>query len=109
MRGRFVPALAVPAVLALAFWAAPASASQRTAPIASAPAPPPPPPEGRAAPAPAPAPARSPAAGRLNVDVRVTRFLQSGGQTRAQGVVTATLAGAGSAPPTGPHRREPQA
>src|SRR3954469_14415104 len=83
MRGRFVPALAVPAVLALAFWAAPASASQRTAPIASA-----------------PVPAASPAAGRLNVDVRVTRFFQSGGQTRAQGVVTATLAGAGSTPTT---------
>src|SRR3954451_2857617 len=83
MRGRFVPALAVPAVLALAFWAAPASASQRTAQIASA-----------------PVPAASPAAGRLNVDVRVTRFFQSGGQTRAQGVVTATLAGAGSTPTT---------
>lgn len=82
MRGRVVPALAVPAILALAFGAAPASAAQR-APIASA-----------------PIAAASPAGGRLDVDVRVTRFLQRAGRVRAQGVVTATLAGAGAAPTT---------
>ena len=83
MRGRVVPAFAVPAILALAFGAAPASAAQR-APIASA-----------------PIAAASPAGGKLNVDVRVTRFIQrAGGQVRAQGVVTATLAGAGAAPST---------
>jgi hypothetical protein len=83
MRGRVVPGLAVPAILALAFGAAPASASQR-APIASAPV----------------AAAASPAAGRLDVDVRVTRFFQRAGRVRAQGVVTATLQGAGATPTT---------
>jgi hypothetical protein len=82
MRGRVVPGLAVPALLALAFGASPASASQR-APIASA-----------------PVAAASPAAGRLDVDVRVTRFLQRAGRVRAQGVVTATLQGAGATPTT---------
>jgi|tagenome__1003787_1003787.scaffolds.fasta_scaffold20594708_1 hypothetical protein len=82
MRGRVVPVVAAAATLALVFAAAPASASQR-APIAAA-----------------PVPAASPAAGRLDVDVRVTRFLQRGGQTRAQGVITATLAGAGATPTT---------
>jgi hypothetical protein len=82
MRGRVIPALAVPALLALAFGAAPASAAQR-APIAAA-----------------PIAAASPAAGRLDVDVRVTRFIQRAGQVRAQGVVTATLAGGGGTPTT---------
>jgi hypothetical protein len=81
MRGRVVPLLAVPVLLALAFGASPASASQPA--IASA-----------------PVAATSPAAGRLDVDVRVTRFLQRNGKVRARGVVTATLQGAGATPTT---------
>jgi len=82
MRGRVVLVLAVTAILALALGASSASASSR-APIASA----------HLAPA-------APGTGRLDVDVRVTRFLQRAGHVRAQGVVTATLQGAGATPTT---------
>jgi len=82
MRGRVVPVLAVPAILALTFGASSASAAPR-APIASA-----------------AVAAASPAAGRLDMDVRVTRFVQRAGHVRAQGVVTATLQGAGATPTT---------
>jgi len=69
-------------ILALALGASSASASSR-APIASS-----------------PVAATSPAAGRLDVDLRVTRFLQRAGKVRASGVVTATLQGAGATPTT---------
>ena len=82
MRGRVVPVTVVAAILAVAVGASPASASPRS-PIASA-----------------PVTATSPAAGRLVVDVRVTRFVQRAQRVRAQGVVTATLQGVGGTPTT---------
>jgi hypothetical protein len=82
MRGPTISALAVGALAVALFAAAPASASQ-PAPIASA----------HLTPA-------APAGGRLAVDLRVNRFLQQGGTTRAVGTVTATLSGAGATPTT---------
>src|SRR3954469_5794406 len=82
MRGHVVPLLVLAAILAVALGASPASASSR-APIASA-----------------PIAATSPASGRLNVDVRVTRFVQRARHVKAQGVVTASLQGLGGTPTT---------
>src|SRR4051794_7804646 len=82
MRGPTISAIVAGALLLVLAVAAPASASSRTAPIASA----------HLTPA-------SPA-GVLNVDLRVARFVQQGTHTRAVGTVTATLSGAGGAPTT---------
>jgi hypothetical protein len=81
MRGHVVPVLAVAAIAGSALGASPASASERS-PIASA-----------------PVAAAAPAGARLDVDLRVTRFVQRNQRVRAQGVVVATLQGVG-APPT---------
>jgi hypothetical protein len=82
MRGPTISALAVGALAVALFAAAPASASQH-APIASA-----------------HMTSAAPGGGRLAVDVRVSRFLQQGANTRAVGTVTATLSGVGATPTT---------
>jgi hypothetical protein len=81
MRGRAIAVLVTAAAVTAAVGAAPAFAAPT--PIAST----------RVA-------ATSPAAGRLNVDLRVDRFLQRNGRLRASGVVVATLTGAGVTPTT---------
>jgi hypothetical protein len=82
MRARVVSVVIAAAALTAVVGVVPASAATSTT-IASA-----------------PVAAVAPGAGRLNVDVRVTRFVQQAGHVRAQGVVTATLQGVNSAPTT---------
>ena len=82
MRGPTISAVVLAASVAALVAAAPASASEAT-PIATT----------RLAPV-------APATGRLNVDLQVKRFVQSGQRTQAQGVVTATLSGVGGGAPS---------
>jgi hypothetical protein len=90
MRGRIILTVAVAAALAAGVAAAPAVAADAT-PIASS----------RLAPA-------APVSGRMNVDVRVKRFVVRGRQVRATGVVEARLQGVNAAPTTVRQRVELQ-
>jgi hypothetical protein len=81
MRARVVSVLVAAVALIAIVGVAPASAAASTT-IAAAPV------------------AAVTPAGRLNVDVRVTRFVQQAGHVRAQGTVVATLQGVNSTPAT---------
>jgi hypothetical protein len=83
MRGPTIPAAVLGSMVAVLVAAVPASASQ-SSPVASARL----------------TPAATPAGARVDVDLKVQRFIQRGSRTQAAGVVTATLSGAGAKPTT---------
>jgi hypothetical protein len=91
MRGRIMAGVAVVAALGAGASAGPAAASSGSARIAAS----------RVA-------AAGPASGRVNLDVRVKRFVVRGRQVHATGVVDATLQGAGATPTTVRQRVELQ-
>jgi hypothetical protein len=91
MRGRIIAGVAVVAALGAGASAGPAAASSGSARIAAS----------RVA-------AAGPASGRVNLDVRVKRFVVRGRQVHATGVVDATLQGAGATPTTVRQRVELQ-
>ena len=90
MRGRSISAAALAAALAAGVAAAPATASDASSSASS-----------RLAPA-------APVSGRVNLDVRVRRFVIRGQQVRATGVVEARLQGVNASPTTVRQRVELQ-